>query len=97
MATPNYHPLTINKIEVMLKEAVQAQNEGNGPVINRIQIRLTQGIRGMEEDPRPVDTPVALKSAIIDRAFMDFIKREDENNPELTQAMARILHAIMES
>jgi hypothetical protein len=52
----------------------------------------------MEDDPRPaVDTPVAQKSAIIDRAFMNFVERGDGNNPELTQAMARTLHAIMES
>jgi hypothetical protein len=98
MATPDYHPLSIEEIAVLLHEAALAHDNGNGFLVNRIQIRLTQGIRGMEDDPRPaVDTPVAQKSAIIDRAFMNFVERGDGNNPELTQSMARTLHAIMES
>lgn len=93
MSQPDYHPLSIQQIEELLKETVQHKNTGNYRGLTKVQIRLDQGIKGMEDDPRPIDCPVSQKMNDLDKLFWDFV--DDVAHIDIP-TLARELHRIME-
>ena len=96
MSVPDYHPLSVEEIEVMLHEAALAHNEHDVRLVSKIQVLLDEGIRGME-DPRPIEGPVREKMNAVDRMFLDFIESGKGHDQTDTHLMALQLHTIMEN
>jgi hypothetical protein len=88
----DYHPLTVEQIEDLLRKAIAHKEAQDARSENSVLHRLVQGIQGIE-CPYRDDGPVADKQSLIYEKALACIK---QRNQDIT-TLAKELHAIMQS